>query len=1272
MKHSSVFSSSLLLLLHDLILLLCVVSVPLPSMADGAADRLALESFKSMVSDPLGALASWNRTNPVCRWQGVSCGRRHPDRVTALRLLSSGLVGRIPPHVANLTFLQVLRLRDNSFHGQIPPELDRLSRLQALDLSLNYLDGPIPATLTRCSNLRQVSVRSNLLTGEIPGDVGLLSKMLVFNLGQNNLTGSIPPSLGNMTSLIALFLQSNTLEGSIPESIGDLKSLQLLQIAYNRLSGAIPSSVYNLSSISVFSVGNNLLEGTLPANMFDTLPTLEMLLMNNNHFHGHIPASLSNASYMGDIELSVNYFTGTVPSHLENLRRLYFVNLSDNQLEATDSSDWEFLASLTNCSLLHALVLDTNNFGGRLPTSLANFSSSLNIITLGSNHISGTIPTGIGNLFNLTTLSLSDNHLTGLIPPTIGGLRNLHALGLSGNRLTGQIPHSIGNLTELNRIYLQDNDLGGKIPESIGNCRRVEEMDLSHNKLGGQIPMQLFSISSLSTYLNLSNNLLNGTLPLQVGNLRNLGALVLAHNKLSGDIPTTLGQCQSLEYLYLHDNSFQGSVPQSLSSLRGLSELDLSSNNISGNIPEFLADLHALQRLNLSYNDLEGDVPNDGVFRNITAFSFIGNHKLCGGNQGLHLPPCHIHSGRKHESLALRVVIPVISVVVCAVILLIALAVLHRTKNLKKKNSFTDSIKEQFKRISYNELLRATDEFSASNLIGMGSFGSVYRGIINADGTTVAVKVLNLERHGASQSFISECEALRSIRHRNLVKILTICSSVDNRGNDFKALVLNYMSNGSLENWLHPKESEATTRRKLTLTQRLSIAIDVSSALDYLHHHGPMPIVHCDLKPSNVLLDQEMCAHVGDFGLARFLQGTMPDTDQNSTTSTGIKGTIGYVAPEYAMGGKVSTKGDIYSYGILLLELLTGKRPTEDMFKDGLSLHKYVEMIPTEDLLMVLDPSLLLVENGQPGEQNVVYIDVDRLEVQKCFVSAVKVGLACSKENPRERMQMGDVIKELSSFVILTTMDMPVSAKTSGCKPGIPPVSAPQQAESSSSSSQTRVFNWLPTIAFLFLTYNSAESAYRSRHDPPTLAFIVFAYVDLVMLLFCLKQFEKLSPESAPAKRERLKAAVWVLTVALNLAFAWRVAEIMPWLLSVLVWLMSVSVAIGGFYGLFIHQGSKDSVADGHGYSLVKNEELAPGDKYFINAVVIIVREAIENDNAEPTIKEIWLGPDMDEDYGVGVDEEVVDRPFHRLLAVLILVDRHHRRHPPGLTADVI
>ncbi|RRT39706.1 hypothetical protein B296_00058124 [Ensete ventricosum] len=958
MKLSSVFFSSSLLL-HDLILLLCVVSVPLPSMADGTVDRLALESFKSMVSDPLGALASWNRSNHVCRWQGVLCGRRHPDRVTALRLLSSGLVGRIPPHVANLTFLQVLRLRDNNFHGQIPPELARLSRLQALDLSLNYLEGPVPAALTRCSNLRQVSMRSNLLTGEIPGDVGLLSKMLIFNLAQNNLTGSIPPSLGNMTSLVALFLQFNTLQGSIPESIGNLKSLQLLQIAYNRLSGPIPSSVYNLSSMSILSVGSNLLEGTLPANMFDTLPSLEMLLMNNNRFHGHIPASLSNASYMGDIELSVNDFTGTVPSDLENLRRLYFINLSDNQLEATDSGDWEFLASLTNCSVLHVLVLDTNNFGGMLPASLANFSSSLNTITLGSNHISGSIPAGIGNLFNLTMLSLSDNHLTGQIPPTIGGLRNLHELGLSGNRLTGQIPYSIGNLTELNRIYLQDNDLGGRIPESIGNCRRVEEMDLSHNKLSGQIPMQLYSISSLSTYLNLSNNLLNGTLPLQVGNLRNLGGLVLAHNKLSGDIPTTLGQCQSLEYLYLNDNSFRGSIPQSLSNLRGLSELDLSSNNISGNIPEFLADLLDLQHLNLSYNDLEGDVPNEGVLRNITASSVIGNNKLCGGNQGLHLPPCHIDSGRKHKSLALEVVIPVISVLLCAVILLVALAVLHRTKNLKKKKSFQYSIEEQFKRISYNELLRATDEFSASNLIGMGGFGSVYRGVMDADGTTVAVKVLNLERHGASKSFISECEALRSIRHRNLVKILTICLSVDNRGNDFKALVLSYMSNGSLENWLHPKESEASTRRKLTLSQRLSIAIDVSSALDYLHHHGPMPIVHCDLKPSNVLLDQEI-------------------------------------------------------YGILLLELLTGKRPTEDMFKDGLSLHKYVEMTPMEHLFMVLDPGLLLVENGQQGEQNVVYRDVDRLEVQKCFVSAVNVGLACSKENPRERMQIGDVTKELS------------------------------------------------------------------------------------------------------------------------------------------------------------------------------------------------------------------------------------------------------------------
>ena len=198
--------------------------------------------------------------------------------------------------------------------------------------------------------------------------------------------------------------------------------------------------------------------------------------------------------------------------------------------------------------------------------------------------------------------------------------------------------------------------------------------------------------------------------------------------------------------------------------------------------------------------------------------------------------------------------------------------------------------------VSYADLLKATDGFSSSNLIGSGSYGSVYKGTLhqnNIGETAVAVKVLNLLQEGAVRSFMAECEALRNIRHRNLIKILTCCSSIDFRGNDFKALVFEYMANGSLQNWLS-RDNEGDNMisgRNLKLIERLNIAIDVASALDYLHYHCPSPIVHRDLKPSNVLLDADMVAHVGDFGLARFVSATA----QSSTV--GMKGSIGYIAP---------------------------------------------------------------------------------------------------------------------------------------------------------------------------------------------------------------------------------------------------------------------------------------------------------------------------------------------------------------------------------------
>ena len=187
-----------------------------------------------------------------------------------------------------------------------------------------------------------------------------------------------------------------------------------------------------------------------------------------------------------------------------------------------------------------------------------------------------------------------------------------------------------------------------------------------------------------------------------------------------------------------------------------------------------------------------------------------------------------------------------------------------------------------------------------SNLIGVGSFGSMYKGILDNDKCKVAVKVFNLLHHGATKSFIAECEALRNTRHQNLVKVLITCSSVDYQGQDFKALVYEFMTNGNLDEWLHPisRTNEVPEKQKnLNLLQRLNIAIDIANTLEYLHHHWNTPIVHCDLKPSNVLLDDEMIGHVSDFGLAKFLREATQEHFTNQSSSFGLRGTIGYALP---------------------------------------------------------------------------------------------------------------------------------------------------------------------------------------------------------------------------------------------------------------------------------------------------------------------------------------------------------------------------------------
>lgn len=498
-------------------------------------------------------------------------------------------------------------------------------------------------------------------------------------------------------------------------------------------------------------------------------------------------------------------------------------------------------------------------------------------------------------------------------------------------------------------------------------------------------------VNSNVVQVTLSSMGFTGRLSPRIGELKYLKVLSLPGNNITGGIPEAYGNLSSLTNLDLENNRLSGPIPSSLGNLTKLQILILSQNNLSGNIPESFSHLTGLNDIRLAFNNLTGQIPAQ-LFQ-VVKYNFTGNRLNCGTN----FPhPCISDipdQGGSHNSKIGVVLGTSFAGVIGLLIVGFTLLYCKGRKKGYRPDVFVDVAGEddrriafgQLKRFAWRELQLATDNFSDKNVLGQGGFGKVYKGVLG-DGTKIAVKRLtDYESPGGEAAFLREVEMISVAVHKNLLRLIGFCTTPSER-----LLVYPFMQNLSVAYRLREfKPGESV----LDWSSRKRIALGTARGLEYLHEHCNPKIIHRDVKAANVLLDEDFEAVVGDFGLAKVV-----DVRRTSVT-TQVRGTMGHIAPEYLSTGKSSERTDVFGYGIMLLELVTGQRAID------------FSRLEEEDDVLLLDHVKKLQR-----EKNLDAV-VDRnlhknYNVQEVEIM-IQVALLCTQPSPEDRPSMSEVVRML-------------------------------------------------------------------------------------------------------------------------------------------------------------------------------------------------------------------------------------------------------------------
>ncbi|CAN6196663.1 unnamed protein product [Urochloa humidicola] len=605
----------------------------------------------------------------------------------------------------------------------------------------------------------------------------------------------------------------------------------------------------------------------------------------------------------------------------------------------------------------------------------------------------GDIPQEVWRLRHLEVLNLASNSLHGRLPATFP--EGLKSLDLSGNRLSGRIPPGLGSCAALRRLRLSSNSLDGSIPQQIGKLENLRVLELSGNRLTGGVPPELLHCRAL-VKMDLGRNFLSGQLPSGLKELKNLKFLSLSGNNFTGEIPSDLGQLRSLKFLNLSYNSLSRVVPVDLLAMRNRTVLLLGNNKLSGEItaaanPE-MPSVSVVNVSSVTVTDTTSTVDPSRQPRELfTVFPTSSMRVLGETRSGT---PDGSSSSSGGGGLGTKEIAAIASASALVVLLIVGLILCICTRKGALKPSRRSFRRRELKvfdnvdigaPLTYETVVRATANFNASNCIGNGGFGPTYRAEI-APGVLVAIKRLAIGKQHGDKEFHAEIRTLGQCRHPNLVTLLGYHIS-----DTEMFLIYNYLPGGNLEKFIKER-----TKRPISWRRFHKIALDVARALAYMHEECVPRILHRDVKPNNILLDNECNAYLSDFGLARLLR----NSETHATTD--VAGTFGYVAPEYAMTCRVSDKADVYSYGVVLLELISDKKALDPSFS------------PYGNGFNIVSWALKLVQRGKIRE---FFIEGlwDKAPHDD-LVEFLNLAIQCTQESVASRPTMKHVVRRLKDL----------------------------------------------------------------------------------------------------------------------------------------------------------------------------------------------------------------------------------------------------------------